>query len=282
MDIKLIAFDLDGTFLDDGKEIPPENLEALKAAAAKGIHIVPATGRLYIGVHEAIKALPFVRYFILVNGAQVYDAVEDKTIYKGEIPLDMALELIDYMETLPVIYDCYQNGCGWMSGHMYEKIPDYVENPAMQAAVKRQRRPVEDLRSTLIERGESVQKQQMFFKDLDEMRRQRDEILPAMFPELLPTTSVVTNIEINHVSAGKDKGLEALCRHLGIGLENTMAFGDGTNDTCMLRAAGLGVAMSNAEKEVLAAADYVTGSNNEAGVASAIRRFVLDKPETLR
>ena len=276
MDIKLIAFDLDGTFLDDKKEIPPENLEAIKAAAAKGIHIVPATGRLHIGVHEAIKALPFVRYFILVNGAQVYDALEDKTIYKGEIPLDMALSVMDYMETLPVIYDCYQNGCGWMSGHMFQQIPDYVPNPAMQAAVKKQRRPVPDLRSTLIERGESVQKQQMFFRDLEEMRRQRDEILPAMFPELLPTTSVVTNIELNHISAGKDKGLEALCRYLGFTAENAMAFGDGTNDTCMLRAAGLGVAMSNAEKEVLEAADYVTGSNNEAGVAAAIRRFVLD------
>ena len=276
MDIKLIAFDLDGTFLNDKKEIPPENLEAIRAAAAKGIHIVPATGRLHIGVAEAIKALPFVRYFILVNGAQVYDAVEDKTIYKGEIPLDMALSVMDYMDTLPVIYDCYQNGCGWMSGHMFDQIEDYVENPAMQAAVKKQRRPVPDLRSTLIERGESVQKQQMFFKDLKEMRRQRDEILPAMFPELLPTTSVVTNIELNHISGGKDKGLEALCRHLGFTAENAMAFGDGTNDTCMLRAAGLGVAMSNAEKEVLEAADYVTGSNNEAGVAAAIRRFVLD------
>ena len=68
---------------------------------------------------------------------------------------------------------------------------------------------------------------------------------------------------------------EALCTHLGFALENAMAFGDGTNDTCMIKAAGMGVAMSNAEKEVLAAADYITLSNNEAGVAAAIERFVL-------
>lgn len=275
MDIKLIAFDLDGTFLDDKKEIPPENLEALKAAAERGIHIVPATGRLFIGVHDSIKALPFVRYYILVNGAQVYDAWEDRIIYRGEIPLDMALSVMDYMETLPVIFDCYQHDCGWMSQHMFDRIDEFVPNPAMSAAVKKQRRPVPDLRSTLIERGDSVQKQQMFFKDIDEMRRQRDEILPGLFPELLPSTSVVTNIELNHVSAGKDKGLEALCTHLGFALENAMAFGDGTNDTCMIKAAGMGVAMSNAEKEVLAAADYITLSNNEAGVAAAIERFVL-------
>jgi len=275
MDIKLIAFDLDGTFLDDNKEIPPENLEALKRAAEQGIHIVPATGRLFIGVHDNIKALPFIRYYILVNGAQVYDAKEDKVIYRGEIPLDMALSVIDYMETLPVIYDCYQRDCGWMSQHMFERIGEFVPHPAMQAAVRKQRRPVPDLRTLLIERGESLQKQQMFFTDMEEMLRQRDEILPRLFPELLPSTSVKTNIELNHISAGKDKGLEALCEHLGFTLENAMAFGDGTNDTCMLKAAGLGVAMSNAEEEVKSAADVITLSNNEAGVAHAIYRYAL-------
>lgn len=275
MDIKLIAFDLDGTFLDDNKEIPPENLEALKRAAERGIHIVPATGRLFIGVHDNIKSLPFIRYYILANGAQVYDAKEDKTIYRGEIPLDMALSVIDYMETLPVIYDCYQRGCGWMSEHMFERIGEFVPHPAMQAAVRKQRRPVPDLRTLLIERGESLQKQQMFFTDMDEMLRQRDEILPQLFPELLPSTSVKTNIELNHISAGKDNGLKALCEHLGFTLENAMAFGDGTNDTCMLKAAGLGVAMSNGEEEVKAAADVITLSNNEAGVAHAICRYAL-------
>lgn len=275
MDIKLIAFDMDGTFLDDNKEIPPENIQALKAAAERGIHLVPATGRLYIGVPERIKALPFIRYYIIANGAQVYDAWEDKPIYKGEIPLELALRVLDHMETLPVIYDCYQQNCGWMSGHMFERIGEFVPNPAMQAAIKKQRRPVPDLRATLIERGESVQKQQMFFKSKEEMLRQRDEVLPRLFPELLPSSSVKVNIELNHISAGKDKGLEALCAHLGFGLENAMACGDGTNDTRMLKAAGLGVAMANADEEVKAAADVITLSNNEAGVAHAIYRHAL-------
>ena len=275
MDIKLIAFDLDGTLLDDNKEISPENMAALKAAAERGVHIVPATGRLFIGVSEAIKALPFVRYYILVNGAQVYDAVEDKIIYRGEIPLDMALSVMDYMETLPVIYDCYQQNCGWMNEDMFNRIEEFVPNPAMSAAVKKQRRPVENLRQLLINRGESVQKQQMFFKDLELMRHQRDEILPRLFPELLPSTSVISNIELNHVSAGKDKGMEALCAHLGIAMDNTMALGDGTNDTCMIKAAGLGVAMANADEQVKAAADIITLSNNDSGVARAIIDCVL-------
>jgi hydroxymethylpyrimidine pyrophosphatase-like HAD family hydrolase len=60
---------------------------------------------------------------------------------------------------------------------------------------------------------------------------------------------------------------------MGCGLENCMAFGDGSNDLTMIQAAGLGVAMANACDEVRAAADYVTTSNDEAGVAAALQRF---------
>ena len=76
-------------------------------------------------------------------------------------------------------------------------------------------------------------------------------------------------------AAGKANGLRALCRHLGVDMAQTVAFGDGTNDTDMLRAAGLGVAMANAMEDVRNAADYITLSNNDAGVAAAIEQFVL-------
>ena len=74
--LKLIAFDLDGTILRDNKELSRRSLEALELAAGKGIRIVPATGRLYSGIPEEIRTLPFVRYVIAANGAEVYDAAE--------------------------------------------------------------------------------------------------------------------------------------------------------------------------------------------------------------
>ena len=88
MGIKLIAFDLDGTFLDPKKNIPPDNIRALEEAAAKGVIIVPATGRIVGGVPQQIRELPFIRYYVTANGAFVYDALEDKAVARAEIPLE--------------------------------------------------------------------------------------------------------------------------------------------------------------------------------------------------
>ena len=125
MDCKLIAFDLDGTLLDNAKRLPEENLAALRYAAGHGVHIVPATGRILRGIPEELKALPFIRYYILSNGAAVYDVQEEKTLYRGDISLDLALRVMDYLDTLPVIYDCYQNDVGWISQSAYEQVPVY-------------------------------------------------------------------------------------------------------------------------------------------------------------
>ena len=82
----LIALDLDGTLLNDKKQLTDRARAALEAAAAAGAEIVPATGRFYRGIPEVIRDLPFVRYAITVNGAQVIDARDGKTIYAAEIP----------------------------------------------------------------------------------------------------------------------------------------------------------------------------------------------------
>ena len=76
---KLIAFDLDGTLLDDRKQIPEENLRALRYAAEKGVHLVPATGRLLCAIPEQLAALPFIRYHILINGAKVVTINSEST-----------------------------------------------------------------------------------------------------------------------------------------------------------------------------------------------------------
>ena len=95
------------------------------------------------------------------------------------------------------------------------------------------------------------------------------------FDSLELVGSLKYNIEINAAGVNKGKGLLELGEILGISREEIMAFGDGDNDIAMLREVGFGVAMENADEEVKAVADYVTGSNDEDGVAKAIARFVL-------
>jgi len=128
---------------------------------------------------------------------------------------------------------------------------------------------------TIRERGEGVQKLQMFFKPEDDGKRLSQlEIIPDLFPDLVATTSLSNNIEINSVDASKGRALEALCECLGIDPAESAAIGDGSNDISMLEAAGLGVAMGNAPENVKVAADMVTGSNNDSGVAQFIYKVL--------
>ena len=74
---------------------------------------------------------------------------------------------------------------------------------------------------------------------------------------------------------GKDSGIQEICRHFGIGIEETMGFGDGQNDLCMLNCVGIAVAMNNAGDNVKAAADFVTATTEEAGITTALRHYGL-------
>ena len=179
MGIKLIAFDLDGTFLDPKKNIPPDNIRALEEAAAKGVVIVPATGRIVGGVPQQIRELPFVRYYVTANGAFVYDAVEDKAVARAEIPLEDALSLLRYEDSLGISYDCYQDGWGYMSADMYDRAGEYVTDPGILKLVLTLRTKVPELKEYLRQKGESVQKLQLYFTDMQERARQF-EMLPGM------------------------------------------------------------------------------------------------------
>ena len=275
MSVKLIAFDLDGTFLDDKKNILPENIAALEKAAEKGVHIVPATGRIYKGIPEALRELPFMRWFITANGSYIYDAAEDRAAARAEIPAEQAVAFYEYADTLGVLYDCYQDNWGYMTASMLAVAPDTIPDPGVRKLITGLRAPVPELKAYLREKGTGVQKLQLYFTDMQQRARELEE-LPKRFPELAFSTSMPFNIEVNSRAATKGQALLTLCDLLGIAPADSMALGDGTNDLDMIQNAGIGVAMANGDPTVLAAADHVTGHCNDAGFAKAVERFVLN------
>ena len=151
MAIKLILLDLDGTLLTSDKQISPANYDALERCAKNGVHIVPSTGRFYSGMPQVVRDLPFVRYVVAVNGAQVYDLKEDKVLCREEIELDAAFRVFDELDKLPVIYDCYMGGFGYDDAAMYERINEFISDPRVNTMVKSTRKPVPDLRAFLRE-----------------------------------------------------------------------------------------------------------------------------------
>ena len=156
-DIKLIVLDLDGTLLNSKKELSPGNFAALEAAAAKGIYVVPCTGRFFKAMPECIRSLPFLHYAITINGADIYDAKADKSLYCAPITPERADEVFAALDTLPVIYDCFQDGWGWMDRKFYEISDQFAAADTAPGYIQNTRTPVENFRQVIKARGRGVQ-----------------------------------------------------------------------------------------------------------------------------
>ena len=277
--IGIVALDLDGTLLDSQKRLSAANRAALESAAADGVQIVPTTGRFFGMMPAVVRDLPFVRYAITVNGAEVYDRVEDKVIAREEIPRLKAVEIMELLDGYDVVYDCYRNGWGWMTAALQAKADVYATDEHYLRAIRDFRHAVPEIKAHLRETADEgdVQKVMLFARReggeakgvLAEITRE----VNARFPDIRVTASTWNNLELNIDSAHKGRALERLARHLGLTLANCMAFGDGMNDLTMVEAAGVGVAMANAVDAVKRVAKVVTVSNDEDGVAAEISRI---------
>ena len=270
--IGIIALDLDGTLLDSNKKLSEKNYAALQKAAEAGIEIVPTTGRFYGALPDSIKNLPFLHYAITINGAQAVDVRSGEVIYSAELPWQQTVELMELFDTLPVIYDCYQENEAYMPAAQKALINEIAPDKHYIKMLHELRQPVEDLKSYLSEKKKGVQKVQFFTKDIALRDKLLNE-LPQKYDDLSVTCSLVNNLEINQIHANKGEALAALARHLNLPETATMSFGDGLNDISMLKSAGIGVAMANAQQACKDIADYVTLSNDEDGVAAAIEKF---------
>ena len=272
--VRIIALDLDGTLLNSRKELTPACRDALDRAAAAGIEIVPTTGRFFGGMPQAIRELPYLRYAITINGAQVYDIRRDAVVYRAELPAVQAVDILRALDPYPLIYDCYQDNWGWMTRDMWERCGDFVPDAHYFKMVRELRTPVDDLKQLLTERGRGVQKLQLFTRDMPLRERLLAE-LEGQFESIAVSTSVPNNIEINHADANKGAALLNLAEYLGIDRSETASFGDGLNDLSMIKAAGAGIAMENAHPDVKACADFLTDSCDADGVAVGIDRYCL-------
>lgn len=268
MDYKLIAMDLDGTLNNDQKNITPITRASLIAAQQRGVGLVLASARPSPGLYRERDELELTRYggiLMSYNGGRIVDAATGRVLYETAMEMEDARRLLRQLEQLPVTpilddgvqfyvtdpkgykieYECRNNG---MVCTQVENLADFLPFA-----------PVKILMSVQPEQLPRVQA---------EIRSFLPEGLTVVqtapfYLEILP--------EIIH----KGNGLIQICKYLGLDVAQTMAFGDAENDIPMLRAAGLGVAMGNAAQPVKEAADYVTLSNNQDGIAAALEQFLF-------
>ena len=277
--IKMIGLDLDGTLLTDRKMITPRTREVLEQAIKEGVVVLVATGRPWMGVPEELREFPGMRYALTSNGARVLDVQKQCMVEEHLLPVESAKKTLEICGKYDTLQEIYFDGQGYAPADKMAQVERYHKNPNMWEYMRRTRIPVEDIQELLERENRGVDKVQALFADMDERQRAWEELAKERDLELVG--SLKYNIEINAAGVNKGTGLVNLGRKLGIRREEIMACGDGDNDTVMLREVGFGVAMGNAEEQVKEAADYITLTNEEEGVAEAIERFVLRGGESV-
>ncbi len=274
--IRLVAIDIDGTLLDTRWQLPGRNRDALCAAVDAGVEVAIVTGRMSGFAQPVIDLLPCPVTAIVSNGA-VVKTPDGATAMRHVVPRDVARSVLgaaaEWPDRAALIFDRPRDG-----QMVIERIDR--SDPLRRAYAERNRalvREIEPLASALTEDPVVV----MFNGPIAVMRELVDRL------RALPTAGAfsvnLTEYEsrdvlfVDVLSAGCTKGatLAEWARRRGYARDEVMAIGDNLNDLEMLEAAGLPVVMGNAVPALLERGWPVTATNDDAGVAAAIHRYVL-------
>lgn len=277
LEYKLLGFDLDGTILTGEKKLTERTKKALEAAAASGMIVIPATGRPFAGVPKEIMEVRGIRYALTSNGARIIDAQEEKVLYEQPVPKEIAEKILDIYDKYDTLQEIYFQGVGYISESDLRRVDQMMESPAMAEYVRSTRKVVKSIRETMQELPGGVDKVHAIFANQTEKMQALREL--EQMEAVTVTRALSNNIEVNAEGVDKGKGMLKLAELFGISREEIIVFGDGWNDISMIREAGCGVAMGNAQEAVKAAADIVTDSNEEDGVAKVIEKILQKRQE---
>lgn len=280
---KMIVLDLDGTLLNDYKEVSEENIHAIQRAyEEKGVISVIATGRPLGYANEIGKLCGdcFANYIIACNGAIIQNTKTKEQIHKVAFTNEEVLKIRD-------IYA--------------EEKADYMMLYTDEKAITEARNA-----KGLQEAGISLDKGQSKIENIEEVIENNPNVInllcligadTAILERILQKVNLLENIEpsvichylyksegntfsstyidIMKKGCSKKNAIQILADYLGIKQEEIIVMGDGGNDLPMFECAGLKIAMENAEDYLKEKADFVTASNNENGVAKAIEKFIF-------
>jgi Cof subfamily protein (haloacid dehalogenase superfamily) len=264
----LIASDVDGTLLDDDEKITVRTREAVIAAVDSGAQFVLATGRPPRWVQPVVDALGFAPMAVCANGAVIYDPSTDRIVSARTLSADALGELAEIATRVIPGAGLAVERVG-NSAHD-AATPQFISSPGYEHAWLNP-----DNTEVSIEDLLSAPAVKLLIRKAGASSSDMAAVL-AKHVGLEGDITYSTNnglVEIVPLGISKATGVDELARPLGITAEGVVAFGDMPNDVPMLGWAGLGVAMGNAHPDAVAAADEVTTSNAEDGVARVLERW---------
>lgn len=244
---RLIALDMDGTSILPDGSVSEENVYWLGQAKESGIVVTFATGRHRKGSLESyLKHLKIEAPVVTLNGGEVW--------YGDEL-------LARHPLTHEQIHFLYQLG---------KRHNAYCWGSTTEGPVGESQFPHPLDSATWVKFGYHVQSPVDIERLLTELTNRDDFEV---------TNSDVLNLEVNPRGVNKAQGLQVVCDVLGIQRDQVIAIGDSRNDIAMIKWAGLGVAMGNAQPEVKSAADVITTRLEEDGVAHIVRKVLMQTKE---
>lgn len=268
--IKLVAIDVDGTLLDSNQTISEANRECIKALKNAGIRIIICTGRPFIGVKNILKELELMTeddYVISFNGALIQTSLTQQVLFERRLSYNNFLEIKKLSDFL--------------------QLPYHIQSPqgiyTTQQLIGKYTLFDSQLNGSPIYQIENYElKEVPIFKVIfcDEPAKLNRQItyIPTYYREKYTSgKSLDIFFEFLHKEADKGQALQNLCDHLNIHHSEVMAIGDNDNDIAMFRYAEISVAMGNASPAAKEAADFITNSNDEDGVAKSLLKLIETK-----
>ncbi len=254
--IKAVFFDIDGTLISfKTHEIPKSTIEAIKELQAKGIKTILATGRSINSI-DHIKFLDFDGYITFNGGyclTKDLEVLHRKPIDARDIESvlayakEKALSFSFMSEREITIHDVTPEIAG-MYAHLNLPVPKLVDMEKVDTG--------------------SILQTNIFLGPEEEQ-----EFMEKVMPNSLSSRWTPLFADVNPKGLSKKVGIDIFCKHFGVELEETMAFGDGGNDITMLKHVKVGVAMGNANPEVKEISDYVTDDVDDDGIWNALKKF---------
>lgn len=264
MKYKLIAVDMDGTLLTNSKEITPKTIETVKKAQEAGALFAISTGRPIQGVEKYNHLLNLEGPQITYNGAMIVDAKTKKVLFEQGLDREDAKRILEEGRKRGTTM------CIWSQNQLYGNVLDERINKYKKLT---------NVEPLLMENEEELLDQGitkiLWYDEVENINAWQEELKEVKFDSVTFCTSQPFFLEFFNSKVSKAVAMEKIGEIYGIKQEEMIAAGDGYNDLAMIEYAGLGVAMENAVDGVKAAAQYITASNEEDGVAKVIEKFIL-------
>jgi len=261
-----VAIDLDDTLLDPSLKIADKCLQAINEVQQKGVLVTLATGRMYRSALPYAQQLKVDVPLLTYQGGLVKNSLSQEVLYYRPLPSKPAVEVVEYFQANKVHVHSYTVDELCMES-LTEEGRYYVSICGVEPLL------VDDLLSVCRNGGAM---KIMAITDNNELMLKMEKELKNKYGDTLNITrSKPLFLEVMAREANKADALRVIAAHYQVDRSEVMAIGDSYNDLAMLKWAGIGVAMGNACQEVKNAADFVTFTNEEDGVAEALRRFVL-------